>query len=359
MRYGMVMAGGAGTRLWPMSRKRRPKQLLPFIGGRSLLELAAERMKGIVEPKRRYICTGESFRPLIRRAMPEFSDDRILGEPVGRNTVNAVAFTAAVLAKRDPDAIFAVLTADHIIKPQSEFAAKMRTAFKLVEADPKRLITFAITPTYPATAFGYVERGKPIAGFKDAFLAGRFLEKPGLARAKRFIASRTFGWNSGMFVFHAQTVLDALSRFKPDCYDGILKILRAWDTPQQQRVLKRVYPTLPNISVDFALMEPAAKDRELQVCVVNMNLQWMDVGSWPSYGETLKPDKHGNRTNATAVHLDSHNVLAVSEDPKHTIATIGCKDLIIVHTADATLICPKKRAQSVRDIAAMVDESLR
>lgn len=353
------MAGGAGTRLWPMSRKRRPKQLLPLIGGRSLLEIAAARLEGIIETDRRLICTGEPFRPLIREAMPQFADEHILGEPAGRDTVNAVAFTAAVLAKRDPDAIFAVLTADHLIEPQDEFAAKLRTGFELVEENPKRLITFAIKPTYPATGFGYVERGRPITGFTDAHRAERFVEKPDRATAEHYIASGNFDWNSGMFIFHAGTALDALARLKPETYEGVMRIQAAWGTADQQRVLDEVYLSLPKVSVDYALMEPASRDDDLHVCVVAMNVSWMDVGSWPQLGETLESDENGNRANTRTMHSDSHNVLAASDDPNHTIATIGCRDLIIVHTSDATLVCAADEAQRVKEMAEQVDASLR
>jgi mannose-1-phosphate guanylyltransferase len=359
MRYGMIMAGGAGTRLWPMSRKRRPKQLLPLIGGRSLLEIAADRLNGIIEPERRLICTGEAFRELIRKSLPQFTDEQILGEPVGRDTVNAVAFTAAVLAKRDGDAVFAVLTADHLIEPQEEFEAKLRTGFELVEANPKRLVTFSITPTHATSGFGYVERGEAITGFSDAYRAKRFIEKPERKVAEQFIATGNFGWNSGMFIFHARTILDALRRFKPETHEGVMSIQAAWEAPDQQRVLEQVYPTLPKISIDYALMQPASDDAELEVCTVQMDVTWMDVGSWPSYGETLAPDMAGNRTNARTMHLDSRNVLAVSDDPAHTIATIGCDHLIIVRTRDVTLVCPASEAQRVKDIAGMVDESLR
>ncbi len=156
------MAGGAGTRLWPMSRRSRPKQLLPLIDGSSLLKLAGERLEGVVPPDRRLICTSETHRQLIRETLPEFADGQILGEPVGRDTVNAVAFTAAVLAKQDPEAIFAVLTADHIIEPQDEFRRKVDLGFQLVEDNPRRFATFSVMPTYPATAYGYVERGDPV-----------------------------------------------------------------------------------------------------------------------------------------------------------------------------------------------------
>ncbi len=401
MRYAMIMAGGAGTRLWPMSRNHRPKQLLPLItpGTRaispalrhgdaehpqrplSLLGIAAARVEGLVPPERRFICTGEQFRAQIREALPAFSDDRILGEPMGRDTVNAVGLAAAVLAKLDASATFIVLTADHLISPDSVFRDRAQLAFELVEQDPKRLITFSIKPTYAATGFGYVERGPAIAMPPSAtgsalstlhsalaFKVARFVEKPDAPRAQAYFESGHFGWNSGMFVFHAQTFLDCLKRFKPESYEGLTKIQHAWGTPSQKKVLDEVYPTLPRISVDYAIMEPASKDRQpggVSVCTINTDVDWLDVGSWPSYAQTLEPDADNNRAGGTvrALTLDSSNTLITGEsadpDHPHTIAVLGVKDLIIVHTKDATLIMPKSHAEQLKKLHGLVADDLK
>lgn len=370
----MIMAGGAGTRLWPMSRAGLPKQLLSFIQrpgdprARSLLELAAMRLEGLVPADRRLICTGESFRASIRAALPEFGDEQVLGEPVGRDTVNAVGLTAAVLAKRDPGAIFAVLTADHIIEPVDKFQHLMGLGFRLVEQDPSRLVTFSIKPTYAATGFGYVERGSPLPGGgamdKDlAFRVQRFVEKPDLPRAQAYVESGQFGWNSGMFVFSAATVLECLRRFKPESHSGLMKIQQAWGTKDQARVLNEVYPTLPKISVDYAILEPASRDegaKRVSVATVLMDLTWLDVGSWPAYGQTLSVERDGNRSaGATLAAVGSSGNLAVSSVKGHTIALLGCKDMIVVHTPDATLVMPAKEAERLKELHAVVAEGLR
>ena len=341
-----------------MSRRGRPKQLLPLVQRHSLLELAVERLDGVVPAAQRYICTSESHRSAIREQLPALSDDQILGEPEPRDTVNAIGFTAAVLHKLDPDAVFAVLTADHIIEPQDEFRRKIALGFDLVEQDPSRFVTFSIMPTHPSTAYGYVERGEEISGFQAAYVAKRFVEKPDPKTAQDYIDAGTFGWNSGMFVFSARQLLEALEWFKPASHQGVMKIAEAWGAPNQISVLEEVYPRLPKISVDYAVMERAAQDERLNVCTVAMGVWWMDVGSWPSYGETLTEDAQGNRTNAKTAHLDSRHILAVSDDPTHTIATIGCSDLIVVRTADATLVCPHDCAERVKELAGLMDETL-
>lgn len=438
MRYAVVMAGGAGTRLWPMSRAGQPKQLLRFIQRpgdaqtRSLLELAASRVDGLIEPKHRYICTAEAYRASIRVQLPSFGDEQILGEPVPRDTVNAVGLAAAVLAKKDPEAIFAVLTADHVIEPEDRFRERMDLAFRLVEQDPRRLVTFAIKPTYPATGFGYVERGSPVRDraegkkkaidgtTEQAFYVARFVEKPDVARAQVYVESGDFAWNSGMFVWRAQTFLDALKAYKPESYDGLMKVQSAWGTKKQKAVLEETYPTLPKISVDYAVLEPAAKeaiageplsevaagkdakgkpekdgkekdgkekdgkdgkDREAKegkeskkgrsvnagggggrfpICTVQADVQWLDVGSWPSFAETVQADAQGNRTSgdgAALVHEGRNNLVVTSNG--HTVAVLGVDDLIVVHTADATLVMPKARAEELKALHAKLRTELK
>lgn len=373
MRHAMIMAGGAGTRLWPMSRKAQPKQLIRFVfrdgraGPCSLLELAAGRLEGLVPPERRVICTGERYRGEIERVLPQFAGERILGEPEGRDTINAVGFGAAVFGLEDPDAVFAVLTADHIIEPEEDFREAMDLGFRLVEADPRRLVTFAIKPTFPATGYGYVRRGGPVEGFGDgAFGVGEFKEKPDLETATRYVESGEYGWNSGMFVFSARTVMELLERHAPTNAAGLRQIAEAWKTPRRAAVLAEVYPTLPKTSVDYGLMEPASRDDSVTICGVDMDLNWLDVGSWPAYAETLTPDEAGNRARGTgeAVLVDSRDNLVITGGTRrdghgHTVALVGCEGLIVVQTDDATLIMPADRAQDVKKAHERVREELR
>lgn len=379
MRYATIMAGGAGTRLWPMSRSGEPKQLIRFIHGRgpkagdgseagpaSLIQLAASRLDGLVDESRCTICTGERFRGAVLNAVPGMTDDRILGEPEGRDTLNAVGFAAAVFGKDDPDAVFAVLTADHLIEPADVFAEAMDAGFRIVEDDPTKLVTFGITPTYAATGFGYIERGNALHldGVRDglSFRVQRFVEKPPPHKAQAFFESGEFFWNAGMFVFHAQTVFDLLGRHKPKTLEGLMRIREAWGTDTQTDVLNEVYPTLEKISVDYGMMEPASSDEGVSIAGVTMDVDWLDVGSWPSYGETLEPDADGNRvagTNLIAHDAKNNVVVGPGAGDDHQVALLGCEGLIVVRTPKATLVMPADRAQDLKALHALVPDELK
>lgn len=381
MRYAMIMAGGAGTRLWPLSRRGTPKQFLPLIAGedggeggrgapRSLLQVAAARLEGLIAPEQRYICSGEAFRGEVLGALPWLTGDRYLGEPEGRDSVNAVGFAAAVLEKLDPEAIFCTLTADHIIEPVDEFQRRIDAGFRLVEQDASRLVTFSIKPTFPATGYGYVQRGSPIAGVDGAFQVQRFVEKPDEATARQYLASGDFGWNSGMFVWSAATFMRCLETFMPENFAGLKEIQAAWGggTAKQAETIARIYPGLKKTSVDYGVMEPATGSRAaaagVQVATVTMDLRWLDVGAWPSYGETLKADAGGNRVSrlapgATAHMTDCTGNLVVSSDPGHAVALVGCEGLVVVHTPEATLVMPAAKAEALKKLHGELPESLR
>ena len=340
-----------------MSRTGLPKQLIPFINGKSLLQISFERLDPLVDARNRWICAGISHAAPVAAALPEFAPDRFLGEPTGRDTLNAVGLGAAVIAREDPDAVIAVFTADHLIQPLDVFQSTVDHGFRIAEENARTLVTFGITPTHPATGFGYLELGDALDG--SARVVREFREKPALEVARSYFESgpSRYLWNSGMFVWRAATLLECIRRFAPENYAGLMEIAAAWGTPKQEATLAEIFPTLKKISVDFAIMEPASRDAEVRVAAVPMPLSWLDVGSWPAFAETCPADAQGNAAgNGKSLLVDTRNTLAASEDADHLIATIGCDDLIIIHTPRATLVCKKDRAEQIKDLHRAVAE---
>ncbi len=361
MEYGVIMAGGSGTRLWPLSRANQPKQLLPVIKGKSLLQLSYERLRSLLPPERIYVCTGAAWADRVIQNLPEMPRENVLGEPTGRDTAHAVGFPAAVLRRRDPDAVMAIVTADHVIEPIETFSKALGTAFQVAKQYPEMLVTFGIIPTFGHTGLGYVHRGDalPLAtAGNGAFKVQAFKEKPDKPTADRYVESGRYYWNSGMFVWRCDTVLNELNSHLPFSYQGLTQIANAWGGPDQTRVLNDIYPKLPRISIDYAVMEPASQGKgKASVAVVEMDVDWLDVGSWTALAETLDIDEHNNAISAArVVYMDSDDNIIFSTDPGHLISLAGISDMIVIHTPDATMILPKSEAQRVKDLVGKVKE---
>jgi len=333
-----------------------PKQLLPLAGGQTLLQIAYDRLKNIVPDQNRVVCAGETHRTSISRSLV-LEAPQYIGEPMGRDTVNALGFCAAVLHKQDPDAVMGVCTSDHIIEPVEHFRDLFAQGFALAEQIPNALVTFGITPTAASTAYGYLQLGETVSC--TARTVSRFREKPDAPTAEQFFTAgpEKYLWNSGMFVWRAATLLDCLRRYEPEIYAGLMRIADAWGTPKQQLTLAEVYPGLKKISVDFAVMEPASRDPLVKVLAVPMPLKWVDVGSWNAFAETCPHDENGNAL-GVARHLlqQSTHTLVASSDPNHLIATLGCEDLIIVHTVDTTLVCRADQAENIKELHRLVGQ---
>lgn len=358
MRYGVIMAGGAGTRLWPMSRAARPKQLLELVGGRSLLRLAFDRLAAVLPAEQILVCTAEAHRDAVLANLPDLPLDNLIGEPCGRDTANAVGLPAAILHRRDPDAITAFVSADQLVEPVEVFAVGLLAAFELAEECKDALIALGVVAATAHTGLGYIERGDPLP-IAGGYRVSSFREKPDAATARSYVDSGRFCWNTGMFVWRAQTVLAELEAHLPESHAGLARIADAWSGPDRTAVLGAVYPTLPKISIDYAVMEPAAQGRGgAQVLVVELEVDWLDIGSWLVLGSTLDSDEAGNATQAAAVLVDSSGNIVVSDQPEHLVAAVGLRDMIVIHTADATMICPKNSAEQVKQLVSAVQARL-
>lgn len=353
-RYAVILAGGSGTRLWPVSRRHLPKQLIPFVDGKSLLELAYDRLDSLIDPPFRYICAGDIHEKAVSERLPGFTSECFIGEPVGRDTLNAIGLSAAVLASKDADAVMAVFTSDHIIKPVEKFREITAKGMKTVAEKPNLLLTFGITPDGPATGYGYLELGEEITS--GALTVRRFKEKPDEATAKKYhrAGPRSYLWNSGMFVWKSSFFLECIRKYEPDVYSGLMRIAENWESPRKSEVIASIYPNLKKISVDFAVMEKATSDPSVAVGVIPMPLSWKDIGSWTAFGDTLEPDRNGNSGNLPALHADGNGNLVYSTVPGHLVATVGCNGMIIIHTPDATLVCPRDRAEEIKDLHGVI-----
>ena len=348
------MAGGSGLRLWPLSRASRPKQLLRLVGGRSLLQLTWERVAGLLPAEQIFVCTAESDADAVCAELPQLPAENVLGEPVGRDTANAIGFASVLLHEQDQDAVIAFLTADHLIEPATEFRAALERGFTLA-ARPGRLVTFGIVPTQAHTGLGYVETGDALPEDPSGREVVAFREKPDAETAEIYLRSGRHLWNSGMFVWRADSVLDRLATHLPAAHADLTRIAKAWGTDQRDATLGALYPTLPKISIDYAVMEPAAREPGV-VTVVPMDVSWLDVGSWPTLARTLPRDEGGNALSATVSTLNSGGNVIVSDDPDHLVAAVGVTDLIVVHTRDVTLVCRSEDAERVKAMAEQVAE---
>ena len=354
MRYVLIVAGGSGKRLWPLSRQDMPKQLLKVVGGKSLLRLAYERVQGLVPDAHVLVCTGRDYASTVADHLPEVPVENILGEPEGRDSLNAVAWPAAVLAARDPEAVVAVVTADQIMHPVDAFHAALEEGFGVAEESPDALVTFGVVPTSAHTGYGYLQRGEALPGHPDVCTVHAFKEKPDRDTAEHYLDSGAYWWNSGMFVWRAVTLLRQLEQLQPETHAGVRAL-----AAEPER-LGEIYPGLLKISVDYAVMEPVSLGQgSARVVAVRLPISWHDVGGFAALGEHLPRDEQGNAVQGVSVLVDAQdNVVINQSEDGRLVAVVGLAGTVIVQTPQITLVCPTSEAERIKELLAEVTQQL-
>jgi mannose-1-phosphate guanylyltransferase len=342
MIHTVIMAGGSGTRFWPASRKKNPKQFLSIVGDESMLGQTAERLLPLCGWDRMNVVASGVHVAGIRRILPDMPRENLLLEPRPRNTAPAIGLAALEISMRDPDGIMVVLPADHIIRPPGKFRKLIRAAATV--AREGTLVTLGVRPTRPATGYGYIRAGHKIrqVGANDVFGVQGFTEKPDHPQALKYLNAGNYFWNSGMFVFSAAAILQALAAHMPKLYSGLEQVRNA---PKRSRkaTLKKVFDRLKGVSIDYGVMEKAGN-----IQMLPCDVSWSDVGSWAALPEVIKPDANGNLCKGDVLAIDSQG--CVLQADKRLVACVGVQNLVVVETPDAILVCPVGEAQSVKQI---------
>ncbi|MCA9101022.1 MAG: mannose-1-phosphate guanylyltransferase [Pirellulales bacterium] len=352
MLYAVIMAGGSGTRFWPESRAECPKQLLDLAGNKTMIQATVDRLAGLIPEENVLVATSARLAEAMREQLPQLPPQMILGEPCKRDTAPCIGLAAIYLGRDDPDAVMAVMPADHVIQPTAKFQEAVQQAVALVQSSPQRIVTFGITPTYAAESFGYIQRGAALdapGGEAPAFRVSRFREKPDAATARQYLESGDFYWNSGIFVWRTATIMDALRQHQPDMYERLGRIADAWDTPERDAVLAGEFEAIKPISIDYAVMEQAS-----DVAVIEAPFEWDDVGSWRSIARLRGSDDDGNTVSGRHVGVRTTGCI-IRSSGDHLIATMGLEDCIVVHTPRATLVANKNDEESVRQLVKEIE----
>jgi len=355
MNYAVIMAGGTGKRLWPLSREKRPKQVLRLLDGQTLLRRCFDRLLPIFDRRNIIVLTNAGYADLVRENLSELPFDNVITEPVVRDTAGAIGLAATVLARYDPNATMAVVTADQIIEPAEALQHAIKDALACVEQNPQYLVTFGIKPTYANTQLGYIKLGEsskcsPSGG--TIYALEGFKEKPDEQTARKYFESGRYLWNSGIFVWKAKTILANLAKFLPEAVEPLHNIGLAWDSPRQEQILAEWFPKLPKISIDYAVMEKAE-----QVFAIKLDCRWLDLGSFAALADIITSDKNNNIVVADSSELlDCRNTIIVTEDTKHLIAAVGLDNVVVAHSPDATLVCHIDQTSRLKELLDQIKE---
>lgn len=339
--YAVIMAGGVGSRFWPRSKKKLPKQLLKIIGDSTMIQATVDRLNGLVEKKNIYIISNEEQRPEVVKQLHDVPVENIIDEPFGRNTAAAIGFASIIIKEKDPDALTFVFPADHIIKDEDNFRNTLLSAAKFAN-ESKGLLTIGINPSRPETGYGYIQINDNKVS-DNIFKVYSFAEKPNYATAVRFLESGDFLWNSGMFIWRVDTILEEMKMLMPDLYNGLIKISESLSKSNFKEVLTNVYSQLKKVSIDYGIMEKSSK-----VYLTRGSFIWSDVGSWEEVYQLAEKNEDGNSLSGniyTDMVVDSYIY-----SPEKLTAVIGVDNLIVINHDDTLLICRRDKAQEVKKV---------
>jgi len=350
MLHAVIMAGGSGTRFWPESRKTTPKQFLRLAGPRSMIQGTFDRSTPWISPDNVWVVTNAVQAAETARQLPEIPTANILVEPCARNTAPCIGLAAIQLLARDPDAVMLVMPADHVIRPDEVFRQAAESAAAVIADDPQKLVLFGIPPNYPATGFGYIERGDALLGSDGAYHVSSFREKPDRDTAQQYLDSGRFYWNCGIFVWRAQRILDALQTHEPGMHARLTQLAEAIGSDAWQSSLESEFPAMNSISIDYAVLE-----RESGICVLEAPYEWDDVGSWHALPRLLGQDDDGNTITGKHCGVETTGCIIRGSD-NHMVATLGLEDVIIVHTPDATLVAKTDDENAIKQLVEKLKE---
>lgn len=345
--YAVIMAGGGGTRLWPLSRKSSPKQMLSLFDQRTMFQTTLDRLEGVFPEERILVVTVGEQAGELQAQCPQLPAENFLLEPMPRGTASVVGLAAMALKKRDPEAVMAILTSDHYIGNEELFHQLLMAAYDV--AQDGYLVTLGIEPAFAATGFGYIHRGEHLGVYHglDVYRVRSFKEKPNEAQAKQMLASGEYSWNSGMFAWRVERILDEFDRQMPGLAASLEEISRSWGTVSQHSVIQRVWPRLKNETIDYGVMEKAKSVAVIPAA----GLEWSDIGSWDSLFDLLEADEYGNIImGGEHIGLDTRQSLIYANQDHRLIVTIGVENLVVVDTGDVLLVCSKDQAQRVRQV---------